>query len=83
MDMPPVHQVCPQSSYRHSGRRKKTRQTEKEVGRHYEGMDRLGVRQVPEGSGEQRKMEETGCEVIFGVPTTSSVKGYVKVKVKL
>ena len=60
---------------RHSERGKKTRQTEEEVGRHYEGMDRLGVRQVPEGSGEQRKMEETGCEVICGVPTTSSVKG--------
>ena len=25
------------------------------------GMDRPGVRPVPEGSGEQRKMEETGC----------------------
>ena len=26
-------------------------------------MDRPGVRQVPEGSGEQGKMEETGCEI--------------------
>ena len=34
-------------------------------------MDRLGGRQVPEGSGEQSKMEETGGEVIFGAPTTS------------
>ena len=32
----------------------KTRQTE-EVGRQHQGMDRPGVRQVPEGSGEQRK----------------------------
>ena len=38
-------------------------------------MDRPGVRQVPEGSGEQRKMEETGCEVICGAPTTLTVKG--------
>ena len=30
----------------------KTRQTEKEVGRLHQGMDRPGVRQVPEGSGE-------------------------------
>ena len=37
-------------------------------------MDRPGVRLVPEGSGEQRKMEETGCEVICGVPTTPVVK---------
>ena len=40
---------------RHSERGKKTRQTEEEVGRQHQGMDRLGVRQVPEGSGEQGK----------------------------
>ena len=38
---------------------KKTRQTEEEVGRH-QGMDRLRVCQVPEGSEEPGKMEETG-----------------------
>ena len=48
---------------RHSERGKKTRQTEEEVGRQHRGMDRPGVRQVPEGSGEQGKMEETGCEI--------------------
>ena len=45
---------------RHSERGKKTRQTEEEVGRQHQGMDRPGVRQVPEGSGEQGKMEEIG-----------------------
>ena len=40
---------------RHSERMKKTRQTEKEVGRQYQGMDRPGVRQVPESSGELGK----------------------------
>ena len=54
---------------------KKTRQTEEEVGRQHQGMDRPGVRQVPEGSGEQGKMEETGCEIICGAPTTLMVKG--------
>ena len=44
-------------------------------GRQYQGMDRPGVCQVSEGSGEQRKMEETVCEVIFGAPTTLAVKG--------
>ena len=39
------------------------------MGRQHKGMDRPGVRQVPEGSGEQRQMEETGC-----------VNGQVKVK---
>ena len=60
---------------RHSERGKKTRQTEKEVGRQYQGMDMPGVCQVPEGTGERRKMEETDCEVICGAPTTPTVKG--------
>ena len=42
----------------HSERGKKTRQTEEEVGRQHQGVDRPGVRQVTEGSGEQKKMEE-------------------------
>ena len=42
---------------RYSERRKKTRQTEEEVGRQHQEMDRPGVRQVLEGSGEQGKME--------------------------
>ena len=59
---------------RHSEKGKKTRQTEEEVGRQHQGMDRPGVRQVPEGSGKQRKMEETGCKTICGAPTTLAVK---------
>ena len=31
-----------------------------------QGMDRPGVLQVPEGSGEQGKMEETDCEIFCG-----------------
>ena len=50
------------------------------MGRQHQGMDRLGVRQVPEGGGEHRKVEETGCEIICGAPTTHVVKGHVKVK---
>ena len=72
--MSPVHQVWP-NLIRHSGRGKKTRQTEEEVGRQQQGMDRPGVRQVPEGGGEEGKMEETGCEIICGAPTTLAVKG--------
>ena len=59
---------------RYSERGKKTRQTEKEMGRH-QGMDRDGVRQVQMGSGEQRKMEGIGCEVICGALTTRAIKG--------
>ena len=40
---------------RQSEKRKKTRQTEEEVGRQHQGIDRPGVREVPEGSGEQGK----------------------------
>ena len=60
---------------RHSESGKKTRQTEEEVGRKHQQMDRPGVHQVPEGSGEQGKMEKCGCEIICGAPTTLAVKG--------
>ena len=56
---------------------KKTRQTEEEVGRQHQGMNRPGVRQVSEGGGEQGKMGETGCEIICGAPTTLAVKGKI------
>ena len=59
---------------RHSERGKKTRRTKKEVGRQYQGMDRPGVRQIPEGRGELGKMEKTGCKIICGAPTTLAVK---------
>ena len=36
----------------------------------------------PEGSGEQRKMEETGCEAICRAQMTPMGGGYVKVKKK-
>ena len=38
------------------GGKDKENKTEEEVGRQHQGMDRPGVRQVPEGSGEQGKM---------------------------
>ena len=57
---------------------KKTRQTEEEVGRQHQRMDRPGVRQVPEGSGEQEKMEEACWEIICGAPTTLAVKGQMR-----
>ena len=60
---------------RHSKRGKKIRRTEEEVGRQHEGMDRPWVRQVPEGIGEQGKMEETGCDIICGAPTSLAIKG--------
>ena len=75
MVMSPVHQVWPNHLAGHSARGQKTRQIEEEVGRQHQGMDRPGVRQVPESSGEQGKIEETGCEIVCGAPTTLAVKG--------
>ena len=43
---------------RHSERRKKTRQTEQEVGRQHQEMDRPEVHNVPEGSEEQGKWKK-------------------------
>ena len=62
---------------RHSERGKKTRQTEEEVGRQHQGMDRPGVRQVPQGRGELGKMEKPGCKIICGAPMSLVAKGLV------
>ena len=61
--------------------KKKTRRTKEEVERLHQGMDMPGVRQVPEGSGEQGKMEKTGCKIIYGAPTTLAVKGLVMIMI--
>ena len=45
------------------------------MGRQHQGMDRPGVRQVPDDRENREKMEETGCEIICGAPTTLAVKG--------
>ena len=59
---------------RHTERGKRTKRTKEEVGRQHRGMHGPGVRQVPKGSGEQGKMEKTGCKIICGAPTTLAVK---------
>ena len=69
-----VHQVWPKPFCTAQREGKEERQTEEEVGRQHQGMDRPGVCQVPEGSGERGKMEETGCEVIRCAPTMPAVK---------
>ena len=71
----PVHRVWPKPFYMAQYRGKKAKQTEEEMERHHQGMERLGVRQVPEGSGEQGKMEKIACEIIRGAPTSLMVKG--------
>ena len=45
------------------------------MGRQHQGMERLGVLQVQEGSGEPGKMEKSGCKIVCGAPTALAVKG--------
>ena len=83
MVMSPVHQIWPKPYIaRHSERGKKTRQTEEEVGRQHQEMDRPGVQQVIEGSEERGKMEKTGCKIICGAQTTFAVKGLMMTMMK-
>ena len=56
-------------------KRKRTWQTEKEVGRQHQGMDRPGVHQVPEGSLEREEWQKLVVKSIFGAQTTLAVKG--------
>ena len=56
-------------------RRGKTRWTKKAVGRQHPRMDNAGVWQVPEGSGEQGKLEKTGCKIISGIHGNSHGEG--------
>ena len=58
----------------HSERGKKTRQTEEEVGRQHQGMD-LVFTKSHRAEEDRGKMEDTGCVIICGAPTTLAVKG--------
>ena len=55
---------------RYSESKKKKGQTEEEVGRQYQRVDRNGLCQLNLGSWKQDKMERVCCEFICGAPTT-------------
>ena len=75
MVMFPVYQVWPISSCKAQWKGEDDKADKGRRGRQHEGKDRPGVRQVPEGSGEQGKMEKSGCKIICGAPTTLADKG--------
>ena len=50
--------------------KKKKRQTEEEVGRQYQRVDRNGLCQLNKGSWKQNRMERDCGEFICGAPTT-------------
>ena len=71
----PVHQVWQKPSCKAQCKGEEDKADGKREERQHQGIDRPGVRQVPEGSGELTKMEEIGCKIICGAPTTLLVKG--------
>ena len=62
---------------RRQGRQRKRLEdnTREWTGLEFAKYNRPGACQVPDGSGEQGKMEETGCEITCAAPTTLTVKG--------
>ena len=80
MDLSLVYQVRPKSSCKAQWNGEEDKADRKRGGIQHQKMDGSAVQQVPVGSGEQRKMEETGCEIICGAPITPLVKGQMKVK---
>ena len=75
----PVHQIWPKPSFTAQWKGEEDKADRKSSGKQHQGMDMPEACQVPaQGNGAQRKMEETGCEVIRGAPTTPAVKEQVK-----
>ena len=78
MVMSPVHQVWPKPSCQEQRKGEEDKADRGSGGKTTSGNGKAwssSFRQVPEGSGEQRKMKEPGCEMICGAPTTLMVKG--------
>ena len=75
MVMFPVHQVWPKPSSKAQWKEEEDKADRARGGKTTLGNGQPRVCQVPQGSGGQEKMEETGCEIICGVPTTLAVKG--------
>ena len=51
-----------------------TGKREEEVGRH-QRVAMPGVRQLPEGCGEQENIKRAGCKVVSGAPTILTAYG--------
>ena len=75
MVMSPFHQVWPKPSCKTQSKGEEDKADKGRGGKTNQGMNRPGVHQVTQGSGEQGKMKETGCKIIYGAPTTLVVKG--------
>ena len=75
MVMSPVHQIWPKPFCKAQLKGEEDKADRGRGGKTTSGNREAWSSPVPEGSGKQRRMEETGCEIICGAPTTLAVKG--------
>ena len=61
-----INRTCKDDPTGHCTRREKERQTEKEMGRQHNGVDRIKVGWSPSKGRKQRRMENSGCPIILG-----------------
>ena len=73
-----INRTCKDDPTGPCTRRQKERQTEKEMGRQHNGMDRFKVGWIPSKGLKQSRMETSGCPIILGAPTVNKTKGSVK-----
>ena len=76
MVMSPVHLVWPKLSCKAQWKGEEDKADRGRGGKTHHRINRPGVWQVPEGNGEQRIMEETGCKIICGAPKTLAVNPF-------
>ena len=75
MDMFPAHQVWSKPYCKAQSKGEEDKAGKKRSGETTLGNGQVELWQDHEGSAEQRKMEETGGEVVCDTPTTLEVKG--------
>ena len=83
MDMSPIHQVWrkPSCKAQRKGRRRQGRQRKRweDNIREWTGLEFAKSQRAAEN---REKVEETGCQIICGAPTTLAVKGLMKMMIK-
>ena len=78
MDMPSVHPVWPKPSCNAHLKGEEYKADRIRGGKTTSANGQAWILPSPRGQWRTEKMEETGCEVICGAPTTQRVKGQVK-----
>ena len=73
--MSPVHQVCPKPSCKAQSKGEEDKADRGRGGKTTSGNGQAWNSSSPRGQAENRQMEETSCEVIFGAPTIPAVEG--------